>query len=103
MSIATPAVLHGNRYGTAPRPTKCGRSCTISTTHHHPCPQPRSLSAAVKEGYRLAVLMAEQNFAQAIRIADRGYVIVHGRTAFAENSAAELNDNELIRRFYLGV
>ena len=47
--------------------------------------------------------MAEQNFAQAIRIADRGYVIVHGRIAFAENSAAELNDNELIRRFYLGV
>jgi branched-chain amino acid transport system ATP-binding protein len=56
----------------------------------------------LKEGYRLTVLMAEQNFTQAIRIADRGYVIVHGQIAFAGNSAAELNDNELIRAFYLG-
>ena len=47
--------------------------------------------------------MAEQNFTQAIRIADRGYVIVHGEIAFAGGSAAELNDNELIRKFYLGL
>ncbi len=33
------------------------------------------------------MLMAEQNFNQAIRIADRGYVIVHGKIAFAGNSA----------------
>ncbi len=57
----------------------------------------------LKEGYRLTVLMAEQNFTQAIRIADRGYVIVHGQIAFAGDSAAELNDNELIRKFYLGL
>jgi branched-chain amino acid transport system ATP-binding protein len=57
----------------------------------------------LKEGYQLTVLMAEQNFTQAIRIADRGYVIVHGRIEFAGGSAAELNDNELIRQFYLGV
>ena len=37
----------------------------------------------LKEGYNLSVLMAEQNFTQAIRIADRGYVIVHGKIAFA--------------------
>ena len=37
----------------------------------------------LKEGYDLIVLMAEQNFTQAIRIADRGYVIVHGKIAFA--------------------
>ena len=36
----------------------------------------------LKEGYNLSVLMAEQNFIQAIRIADRGYVIVHGKIAF---------------------
>jgi branched-chain amino acid transport system ATP-binding protein len=47
--------------------------------------------------------MAEQNFAQAIRIADRGYVIVHGKIAFAGKSADELNNNELIRKFYLGL
>jgi branched-chain amino acid transport system ATP-binding protein len=47
--------------------------------------------------------MAEQNFTQAIRIADRGYVIVHGRIAVEGRSVAELNDNELIRKFYLGL
>jgi branched-chain amino acid transport system ATP-binding protein len=47
--------------------------------------------------------MAEQNFTQAIKIADRGYVIVHGKIAFEGKSAAELNDNELIRKFYLGL
>ena len=36
----------------------------------------------LKEHYQLTVLMAEQNFTQAIRIADRGYVIVHGKIAF---------------------
>jgi branched-chain amino acid transport system ATP-binding protein len=56
----------------------------------------------LKEQFKLTVLMAEQNFHQAIRIADRGYVIVHGEIAFTGNSAAELNDNDLIRQFYLG-
>ena len=60
------------------------------------------LVTVLKEGYGLAVLMAEQNFTQAIRIADRGYVIVHGRIEFEGGSAAELNNNELIREFYLG-
>jgi branched-chain amino acid transport system ATP-binding protein len=57
----------------------------------------------LKDKYQLTVLMAEQNFTQAIRIADRGYVIVHGRIAVEGSSVAELNDNELIRRFYLGL
>ena len=53
--------------------------------------------------YDLTVLMAEQNFNQAIRIADRGYVIVHGKIAFEGKSADELNNNDLIRKFYLGL
>jgi branched-chain amino acid transport system ATP-binding protein len=57
----------------------------------------------LKDSYRLSVLMAEQNFTQAIRIADRGYVIVHGKIAFEGRSAEELNNNELIRKFYLGL
>jgi branched-chain amino acid transport system ATP-binding protein len=57
----------------------------------------------LKEGYDLSVLMAEQNFTQAIRIADRGYVIVHGKIAFEGRSADELNNNDLIRKFYLGL
>ena len=57
----------------------------------------------LKEQYKLTVLMAEQNFPQALRIADRGYVIVHGQIAFEGRSADELNNNELIRKFYLGL
>jgi branched-chain amino acid transport system ATP-binding protein len=57
----------------------------------------------LKDSYQLTVLMSEQNFTQAIRIADRGYVIVHGKIAFEGRSAAEMNDNDLIRKFYLGM
>ena len=57
----------------------------------------------LKDRYQLTVLMSEQNFTQAIRIADRGYVIVHGQIAFEGKSAAEMNDNDLIRKFYLGI
>ena len=57
----------------------------------------------LKDQYKLTVLMAEQNFTQALRIADRGYVIVHGKIAFAGNSVDELNNNDLIRKFYLGL
>ena len=59
--------------------------------------------AEMKARYNLTVLMAEQNFTQAIRIADRGYVIVHGKIAFEGRSADELNNNELIKKFYLGL
>jgi branched-chain amino acid transport system ATP-binding protein len=59
--------------------------------------------AEMKTRYALTVLMAEQNFNQAIRIADRGYVIVHGRIAFEGRSADELNNNDLIKKFYLGL
>ena len=57
----------------------------------------------LKDRYRLTVLMAEQNFHQAIRIADRGYVIVHGRIEYEGASRDELSNNELIRKLYLGL
>ena len=57
----------------------------------------------LKAKYQLTVLMAEQNFTQAIRIADSGYVIVHGKIAFEGESADALNNNDLIRKFYLGL
>ncbi len=59
--------------------------------------------AEMKARYNLTVLMAEQNFTQAIRIADRGYVIVHGKIAFEGASAEALNNNDLIKKFYLGL
>ena len=51
----------------------------------------------------LTVLMAEQNFNQAIKIADRGYIIVHGDIAFAASSATELAENEMVKQYYLGI
>jgi len=57
----------------------------------------------LKERYRLTVLMAEQNFNQAIRIADRGYVIVHGRIEYEGGSREELANNQLIHKLYMGL
>ena len=50
----------------------------------------------------LTVLMAEQNFNQTIRIADRGYIIVHGEIVVAAASVDELKDNDIVKRLYLG-
>jgi len=50
----------------------------------------------------LTVLMAEQNFNQAIRIADRGYIIVHGEIVVAAASVDELKGNDIVKRLYLG-
>ena len=57
----------------------------------------------LKEQYHLTVLMAEQNFHQAIKIADRGYIIVHGRIAFEGRSTQELSENTLVKQYYLGL
>ena len=65
--------------------------------------QAQGYGPELKDTYKLTVLMAEQNFPQALRIADRGYVIVHGQIAFEGRSSAELNNNDLIRKFYLGL
>ena len=55
----------------------------------------------LKDKYGLTVLMAEQNFHQAIRIADRGYIIVHGEIVF-EGGVKALEQNELVKNYYLG-
>jgi branched-chain amino acid transport system ATP-binding protein len=59
--------------------------------------------AELKAALGLTVLMAEQNFQQAIRIADRGYVLVHGEIALSANSTEELRQSDVVRRLYLGV
>jgi len=56
----------------------------------------------LKDRYQLTVLMAEQNFNQAIRIADRGYIIVHGEIAVSAASVDELKANDIVKRLYLG-
>jgi branched-chain amino acid transport system ATP-binding protein len=55
----------------------------------------------LKERFQLTVLMAEQNFNQATKIADRGYIIVEGRIEFSGDKAA-LQENKLVKKFYLG-
>jgi branched-chain amino acid transport system ATP-binding protein len=57
----------------------------------------------LKERRHLTVLMAEQNFNQATKIADRGYIIVHGKIEFEGRSTRELRENELVKKYYLGV
>jgi len=57
----------------------------------------------LKERYNLTVLMAEQNFNQAVKIADRGYIIVHGQIEFEGKDAQALAGHELVKKYYLGV
>jgi branched-chain amino acid transport system ATP-binding protein len=57
----------------------------------------------LKEQYGLTVLMTEQNFNQAIKIADRGYIIVEGKIKFEGKNTEELSEHELVKKFYLGV
>jgi branched-chain amino acid transport system ATP-binding protein len=59
--------------------------------------------AELKKALGLTVLMAEQNLPQAIRIADRGYVLVHGEIVFTAHSADALRQSDLVRRLYLGI
>jgi branched-chain amino acid transport system ATP-binding protein len=49
----------------------------------------------------IAVLMVEQNAAQALAIADRGYVLVTGENRFTDSGKALLADPE-VRRSFLG-
>lgn len=58
--------------------------------------------AGLKRRFGLTVLMAEQNFHEASRIADRGYIIVHGEIAFEGRNLQELRDSELVKLHYLG-
>jgi branched-chain amino acid transport system ATP-binding protein len=59
--------------------------------------------AELKRRFDLTVLMAEQNFHEASRVADRGYIIVHGEIAFEGHNLQELHDSELVQRHYLGL
>ncbi|CAM5182225.1 Branched-chain amino acid transport system ATP-binding protein OS=Castellaniella defragrans OX=75697 GN=HNR28_000954 PE=3 SV=1 [Castellaniella defragrans] len=57
--------------------------------------------AELRDLRNLTILMAEQNFTQAMRIADRGYVVVHGELKFSGDRTA-LHSSELVRELYLG-
>lgn len=56
----------------------------------------------LKEMAGLTVLMAEQNFTQAMRVADRGYLIVHGEIA-VQGTTEELFGSDLVKKYYMGL
>ena len=49
----------------------------------------------------MSVLLVEQNAAVALRLADRAYLMETGRMVMS-GSAAELRENDTVRRAYLG-
>ncbi len=57
----------------------------------------------LQERYGLTVLMTEQNFHQATKIADRGYILVEGRIVFEGQSTAKLSEHEFVKKYYLSV
>ena len=65
----------------------------------------RLLSALsqAKEDWGAAVILVEQNVSDALRVADRGYVLSHGRVVIDNRPADELaNDRALLESSYLG-
>jgi branched-chain amino acid transport system ATP-binding protein len=59
--------------------------------------------AEFKPALGLTVLMAEQNFQQAIRIADRGYVLVHSKIAISTHDPNELLRSYVVRQIHLDI
>ena len=47
----------------------------------------------------------EKSYSQrrACRLADRGYVLVHGQIVLSADDPQALQQNELVRKYYLGV
>lgn len=57
----------------------------------------------LKDTRGLSVLMTEQNFNQAVKVADRGSILVHGKIVFESKGKEDLMENELIKNYYLGI
>jgi branched-chain amino acid transport system ATP-binding protein len=56
---------------------------------------------AINKRDRVSILLVEQNAAQALRLADRAYLLETGRVVIS-GSADEIRSNEAVRRSYLG-
>ena len=57
---------------------------------------------SLRDEYGLTVLLVEQNVHMALKIADYGYVLEHGRIV-VEGAPGELEGSEALRRAYLGL
>ncbi len=60
----------------------------------------RSLKTLGEEG--VSILLVEQNVAQALKIAQRAYVLESGRIVL-EGTSSELSNSEIVKRSYLGL
>jgi branched-chain amino acid transport system ATP-binding protein len=58
--------------------------------------------ARLRESEGVSILLAEQNAAKALAVVDYGYVLENGAVVL-EGPAAQLRENDDIRRFYLGL
>lgn len=56
----------------------------------------------IKEQEKMSVLLVEQNARAALELADHGYVMENGRIVL-DGPAAQLQENEDIKEFYLGL
>ena len=61
----------------------------------------RSIILSVREKFRAAVLLVEQNASLALSVADRGYIMQNGRIVAAA-AIEELRSLDLVRETYLG-
>jgi branched-chain amino acid transport system ATP-binding protein len=57
--------------------------------------------ARLRADLGVSILLVEENASAALEIADRGYVIEHGRIVY-EDAAAALREHADVREFYLG-
>lgn len=63
----------------------------------------KALTQATQE-WGAAVILVEQNISDALSVADRGYVLSHGRVVIADQPARDLlNNRVLLESSYLGV
>lgn len=66
------------------------------------CQEISKIISEIRESLGVSVLLVEQNARLALRLADRGYVLVTGNIAL-KGTAQELRNNDVVRKAYLGM
>jgi branched-chain amino acid transport system ATP-binding protein len=62
----------------------------------------KKVVSEIRQRLGVSIILVEQNARMALKLADRGYVLVTGRIA-VEGTAKELVGNDEVRRAYLGM
>ena len=66
------------------------------------CQEIAKIILGIREKVGVSILLVEQNARLALRLADRGYVLVTGKIAL-QGTAQELRNNDEVKRAYLGM